>query len=90
MGTHGPMKQGRVMKRGFLVLHDYGMGGIWAYVLAGSEDRVRREFPDLEVYSDPPSWMTQELLTHIKERSTLDLDQMDEEEDLLRILKGQL
>jgi hypothetical protein len=54
------------------------MGGIWAYVLAESEDRGRREFPDLEVYSDPPSWMTQELLTHIKERSTLDIDRMDE------------
>jgi hypothetical protein len=34
--------------------------------------------------------MTQELLTHIKERSTLDIDRMDEEEDLVRILKGQL
>lgn len=76
------------MKRGFLVLHDYGMGGMWAYILAESKDQVRREFPDFKVVSERPSWMTDQVFADIKERLTLDIDEADSDIPLARILKG--
>ncbi len=78
------------MKRGYLVLHDYGMGGIWAYVLAESEDRVRREFPDFKVVPEPPSWMTEQVLSDVKKRLTLDVDDANSDKPLARILKGRV
>ena len=38
----------------FLVLHDYGMGGVWWWVLAKSERQIRETFAEVEVV-DPNS-----------------------------------
>jgi hypothetical protein len=35
------------MKREYLVLYDYGMGGVWAYLTAENEDQIRERFPQL-------------------------------------------
>jgi hypothetical protein len=45
----------------YLVAHDYGMGGVWRYVLARSSDEIRRRFPELVVVDEEPDWMTDEL-----------------------------
>lgn len=53
----------------FLVCHDYGQGGAWAYVHASSEAEVKTRFPGLTVIdtseSGTPGWITDE--THILE-----------------------
>jgi hypothetical protein len=41
----------------YLVLYDYGQGGVWAYLVADSAEQIRREFPALRVYDEPPNWM---------------------------------
>ncbi len=61
-------------KRKFLVLYGYGMGGLWAYLRAESEDQIRREYPELKVIRECPPWMTEELQTHIEENMTFDID----------------
>jgi hypothetical protein len=48
------------MKQPFLVCYDYGQGGLWGYIRAGSADEITRRFPELAVVSAPPAWVTQE------------------------------
>ena len=54
----------------FLTLYDYGQGGIWNFLLATSADEIREAYPELEVLSSPPQWMTAEDLRQIQ---TLDV-----------------
>jgi hypothetical protein len=61
------------MKSKFLVLHDYGQGGVWAYLLADSADEIRRAFPALRVFDQPPSWMKKEDLDAVNKSMTIDM-----------------
>lgn len=42
------------MKRQFLALYDYGLGGRWALVRAESVDEIRVRFPELKVTDERP------------------------------------
>jgi hypothetical protein len=44
----------------FLVVYDYGTGGIWGYATAPSADVIKRLLPDLEVVEERPAWMDDE------------------------------
>jgi hypothetical protein len=46
------------MKQRFLVVYDYGMGGIWGYVLASSADEIARRYPEVEVVEQEPRWIS--------------------------------
>jgi hypothetical protein len=61
----------------FLVGQDYGMGGIWAIVLAASKHEILNRCPNVEIFDDPPSWMTPEDLARISERVTLTIDEAE-------------
>lgn len=49
-----------VNKQPFLVVYDYGSGGLWGVVLAGSAEEIQRVYPELEVVPELPKWMTQD------------------------------
>ena len=68
------MGANRTVKERFLVAYDYGMGAVWAYIYARSKQQIQREYPELEVVSDPPRSMTRELLSRIEKRMTFDID----------------
>jgi hypothetical protein len=55
------------MKRPFLVVYDYGTGGVWAYVWAESEEQILSRF-DVDVISEVPDWLVPHKLV------TLDID----------------
>src|SRR5262249_25192281 len=40
----------------FFTVHDYGMGGTWQYVVAGSAASIRQAFPQPGVHPELPSW----------------------------------
>lgn len=44
------------VKRPFLVVYDYGMGGVWAYVWAESEDQIRDKL-DVKIVRELPDWI---------------------------------
>ena len=48
------------MKRRFLILYDYGTGGLWDLIMARSESEIREKFPELQVIGKKPEWMTLE------------------------------
>lgn len=50
----------------FLVCDDYGTGGIWGYVEAGSVQEVVDRYPTLIVHEAPPAWCTDEDLGNIR------------------------
>jgi hypothetical protein len=76
------------MKREYLVLYDYGMGGVWAYLTAESEHQIRERFPQLRVVTETPSWWTTEVEARTRDGMTMDID--DESHPFLAALrKGQ-
>jgi hypothetical protein len=46
------------VKQRHLVVHDYGRGGLWAYVVASSPAEILERFPELTVFESKPDWMT--------------------------------
>jgi hypothetical protein len=44
---------GTVSKQRYLVLHDYGMGGLWWWIYARSTREVRETFAEIEVVDAP-------------------------------------
>jgi len=43
--------------REYLVAYDYGMGGLWAILIAPSEDAITAKYPELAVAPERPPWM---------------------------------
>jgi len=63
------------VKLPFLVLYDYGQGGVWAFLRADSIEVIRRRFPELRVYEHPPEWMDAGEVASIENTMTIDLDE---------------
>ncbi|MGI8426258.1 MAG: hypothetical protein ACR2FO_04105 [Actinomycetota bacterium] len=63
------------MKRRFLVVYDYGQGGVWAYLSASSASEIRLMYPELEVVRERPDWMKSGELLRIKAKDSYDLDE---------------
>lgn len=61
------------MKQRYLIVHDYGMGGIWGYMYANSADEIERRYPELKVVHDAPDWLQGSYRTQIEKR-TFDID----------------
>ena len=59
-------------KTRYLACHDYGMGGVWAFVTARNPDEITAKYPQLTVVVDRPSWMTPE--SEPGEDMTFDID----------------
>jgi hypothetical protein len=58
----------------FWVVYDYGMGGAWGLARAASADEVSRAFPELQVVSGRPDWMTADVEANIRENSSFVVD----------------
>lgn len=62
------------MKQPFLVVYDYGQGGVWAFLLARSEAEIEERFPELQVVDHPPKWMSKSHLARLRDGMTFDID----------------
>jgi hypothetical protein len=74
-------------KRPILVAYDYDQGGVWAFLLAESEGDIRRRFPELQVVSARPHWMDAAEEQRIRDRMTIDIDDV-EGSFLAAVIKG--
>jgi hypothetical protein len=63
------------MKKGYLVVYDYGSGGVWAVVWARSPQEINQRYPDLEVLEQHPAWMPEAQYETIRTRMTFDFDE---------------
>lgn len=74
--------------RPILVEYPYGMGSVWAYMVAPSVEDIRREFPQLTIWDEQrPPWMTDQRAEEIARRMTVLID--DREHPWLRALRDQ-
>ena len=64
----------RMAKTKFLVLYDYGQGGVWAYLLADSPRYIATHFPQLQIHDKPPAWMKASDLARIGATMTIDAE----------------
>ena len=64
----------RTMKTEYLVLHDYGMGGVWAILLARSKQEIQQKYPSLEIYEVRPSWMSDDQYDIVRKNFNFDID----------------
>jgi hypothetical protein len=44
----------------YLTCYDYGTGGVWLYLEAGSPAEIRTTYPNLTVFEAPPPWWNAE------------------------------
>ena len=61
-------------KRSFLVVDDYGMGGIWMYIDAESERDIVAAYPELKVFKEPPDILSSDTLDRIRAERHFALD----------------
>ena len=62
----------------FLLVYDYGTGGIWGVVTAPSRSDVENAYPGLVVFEERPDWVDDAQYERIKARSGFRFDQPDE------------
>jgi hypothetical protein len=62
------------MKSKYLVVYDYGMGGVWAFINAHSQDEILAKFPQLKIVNKPPFSMSEKELKEIELTSSFDID----------------
>jgi hypothetical protein len=58
----------------FLVVYDYGQGGLWSYVSAPSKEAIQERFPELQVFDAEPDWMSEPEKRDIAARGIEELD----------------
>ncbi len=65
-------------KKRFLVVDDYGTGGIWFVLLARSEDEVLERLGCVRVWAPGarPEWMSAARLDEVAQRRTFDIDDL--------------
>ena len=56
----------------FLVVYDYGQGGVWARIKASTPEEITTKYPFLEVMLLRPSWMDDGLYNRLE---TFDIEQ---------------
>lgn len=61
------------MMRPHLVAYEYGNGQAWGYVLAQSTAQIAALQPDLEIYEEPPSWLTPADQQRVRDFGTVEL-----------------
>lgn len=58
----------------FLVLYDYGQGGLWAVIRADTVEQVKSRYPQLRVFEERPAFIGDDLLAEIRHHCTCDVD----------------
>ncbi len=66
-------------KKRFLVMHDYGMGAVYAYVWAVSKEQILASFDNdkIEVFEHDPAFLRQETKARLESRQTYDIHDAD-------------
>jgi hypothetical protein len=76
-------------KQRYLVVYDYGQGGVWAFVWARSTAEIESTFRDLKVVEDTPSWLIGDTLLKTEQRMTFDIDVIGPDDWIAKFVRSQ-
>lgn len=54
----------------FLIAYDYGMGGLWGVLRAGSADEIKAKYHEVIVVEERPQWMDDESFQSLLDDAT--------------------
>jgi hypothetical protein len=63
------------MKYQYLITHDYGMGAVWGVISARSEQEVLQKYPQVQIVTMRPEWMSDEVYADVVLKNSFDIDQ---------------
>ena len=66
-----------------LVAFEYGTGAVWGYVNATSRTDIESMIPEVDVFDEPPAWMTEDEVDELR-RKAVDVGRNDVLDRLLR------
>jgi hypothetical protein len=66
-----------------LVAFEYGTGSVWGYVNAASRTDIESMIPEVDVFDEPPEWMTEDEVEELR-RNAVDAAGDDTLDRLLR------
>ena len=72
----------------FLVSYEYGSGTVWGYVTADGEHEVRAFLPEVDVWDEPPAFVSPVELAAIAEQPAVPVDAKDAIDLLLGNFRG--
>jgi hypothetical protein len=58
----------------YLVSYEYGSGTVWGYVAAASPQELTAYLPELDVWEDPPGWLTTRELDGLAAQPVIEVD----------------
>jgi hypothetical protein len=61
-------------KRPYLVVYDYGMGGVWIFIDARNPEEIEAKYPELTVAAVRPDWLTDDRWEQIDRDAHFDID----------------
>lgn len=61
-------------KHPFLVVYDYGAGGVWAVIYAEDKAQIAAKYPLLKVVDTRPVWMTEDEYRQIRDALSFDIE----------------
>jgi hypothetical protein len=62
------------MKKYFIAVYDYGMGGVWFFLNARSAQEIEEKFPNLEVQEKFPTAFSNADIESVKKYFSFDVD----------------
>lgn len=62
------------MKYEYLVVYDYGTGGVWGLLHARSKEEILLKYPKLIIADERPAWMSKADYKRIEATSSFDID----------------
>ena len=72
----------------YLVSYEYGSGTVWGYVAAASAQEVLAFLPEVDVWEEPPGWLTLRELTGLAEQPAIEVDRSNALDALFGNFRG--
>jgi hypothetical protein len=62
------------VKSKYLVVYDYGQGGVWSFIYARDAIEITTKYPELKVVEETPTWLKGDELKSIEANRTFDIE----------------
>jgi len=72
----------------FLVSYEYGSGTVWGFVAADGAHEVVAFLPEVDVWEEPPTWLSADDLAEIAAQPAVAVDAMNAIDVLLLNFQG--